>query len=76
MKRVAAVGAERQQDIRWPGGSGGTSGEPDASESQREQVQRHQHPGATGKFRPDVHTSGWLNDLLTDLMNVMIKLMT
>lgn len=49
-KRVAAVGAERQQDIGRSGGSGRTSGEPDASEPQWEQVQRHQHPGASGGF--------------------------
>lgn len=49
-QRVAAAGAERQQDIRRSGGPGRTSGEPDAPEPQREQVQRHQHPGAAGGF--------------------------
>lgn len=47
---MAAVGAERQQDIGWSGGSGGAPGEPDTPEPQREQVQRHQHPGASGGF--------------------------
>lgn len=44
----SAAGAERQQDIRRSGGPGGATGQPNAPQPQREQVQRHQHPGAAG----------------------------
>lgn len=45
---LSAVGVERQQDIRRSGGPGRAAGEPDTPQPQWEQVQRHQHPGASG----------------------------
>lgn len=45
---LCAAGAERQQDIRWSGGAGGAAGQSLIPELEREQVQRPQHPGASG----------------------------